>query len=88
MKKLSIKGILPPMLTPFKENGDVDYEMFVRNLEKWNEDELAGYLVLGSNSETVYLTEEEKIELMRLAKEHAKPGRVLLAGTGLSLIHI
>lgn len=82
MSKLSIKGILPPMITPFQENGDVDYEKFVRNIQKWNEDELAGYLVLGSNSETVYLTEEEKIKLMRLTKEHAKPGRVLLAGTG------
>ncbi len=82
MKTICIKGVLPPMITPFKENGDVDYDMFTRNLKKWNEDKLCGYLVLGSNSETVYLTEEEKLELLRLAKEVAKPGRVLLAGTG------
>jgi 4-hydroxy-2-oxoglutarate aldolase len=70
------------MLTPFTENGDVDYGKFVRNVQKWNEDQLCGYLVLGSNSETAYLTESEKMELMRLTKENAKPGRILLAGTG------
>ena len=60
--KISIQGILPPMLTPFLENGDVDYDAFVRNIERWNKDSLSGYLVLGSNSETAYLSEEEKLD--------------------------
>jgi len=78
-----IKGVLPPMVTPFKENGDVDYDGFAANVQKWNKDKLAGYLVIGSNSETVYLNEEEKLELVRLTVENAAPGRVVMAGTGL-----
>lgn len=83
MKKIQIKGVLPPMITPFKENGDVDYKAFTSNIEKWNNDKLSGYLVLGSNSETVYLNEEEKIELIKLTVERAKPGRHIIVGSGM-----
>ncbi|MHC1719896.1 MAG: dihydrodipicolinate synthase family protein [Clostridiaceae bacterium] len=82
MSKIKIKGVLPPMMTPFKENGDADYEAFAANLEKWNDDKLAGYLVLGSNSETVYLSEEEKVEYIKLTVKNSKKGRHIIAGTG------
>lgn len=83
MANLPISGILPPIITPFRENGDLDYEAFVRNIKRWNEDSLAGYLVLGSNSETPYLTEEEKLKLIELTMQHAAKGRLVHAGTGL-----
>ena len=78
-----LKGVIPPMITPFKENGDVDYDKHVQNLEKWNADQLSGYLVLGSNSETAYLNEAEKIKLIELTVKHARKGRTVLAGTGM-----
>lgn len=81
MEKL--KGVLPPMITPFKTDGDVDYDSFASNIRKWNGDKLAGYLVIGSNSETVYLSEEEKLELVRLTAENAAPGRLVMVGSGL-----
>lgn len=83
MSKIKLKGVMPPMITPFKENGDVDYEGFVSNIEKWNETGMSGYLVLGSNSETVYLSEKEKLELVRLAVKTKKEGRYLLVGSGM-----
>lgn len=83
MAYFKIKGVLPPMITPFKENGEVDFDKHIRNLEKWNETGLAGYLVLGSNSETPFLTEEEKLKLIELTVKHKKEGRIVLAGTGL-----
>ena len=79
----SLNGVLPPMMTPFREDGSVDYPAFERNIDRWNKDRLAGYLVLGSNSEAAYLSESEKIRIMKLTAENAKKGRVLLAGTGL-----
>jgi 4-hydroxy-2-oxoglutarate aldolase len=82
-KMEKIHGVLPPMITPFKENGDVDYGGFVSNIQKWNQMRLVGYLVIGSNSETVYLNEEEKLELIKLTAQTAAPGRVVMAGTGL-----
>ncbi|NLM42642.1 MAG: dihydrodipicolinate synthase family protein [Clostridiales bacterium] len=83
MAAMKIKGVIPPMVTPFKENGDVDYQLHAENMEKWNEDKLAGYLVLGSNSEAVYLNEEEKLELIKITVETAKKDRLILAGTGM-----
>ena len=83
MAFIKIKGVLPPMVTPFDENDKVDYYKHVRNIEKWNEYDLAGYLVLGSNSETVYLTEEEKLKLIELTVKHKKPGKLVVAGTGM-----
>ncbi|NLN47982.1 MAG: dihydrodipicolinate synthase family protein [Clostridiales bacterium] len=83
MRKLQFQGIFPPMITPFKENGDVDYDAFESNIIKWNEDRLDGYLVLGSNSETVYLTEEEKMQLIKVTVSVAKPGRHILVGSGM-----
>lgn len=77
-----IRGVLPPVLTPFKANGDVDYDAYCRNLEKWNSCPLAGYLALGSNSETAYLSEEEKLELVALTVKLAG-SRPVLVGTGL-----
>jgi 4-hydroxy-2-oxoglutarate aldolase len=71
------------MITPFKANGDLDCESFVSNIEKWNKDKLAGYLVIGSNSETAYLSEEEKLELVKLTVEHAAKDRLIMAGSGL-----
>ena len=79
----TIKGVIPPMITPFKENGDVDYDGHIENMQHWNEDLLTGYLVLGSNSETVYLNEEEKLKLVELTVKHAKKDRLILVGSGL-----
>lgn len=71
------------MITPFNENDEVDYEKHVKNMEKWNQFDLAGYLVLGSNSETVYLTEEEKLKLIELTVKNKKEGRIVMVGSGM-----
>jgi len=83
MSYFKIKGVFPPMITPFKENGDVDYQMHVENVKKWGEYDLGGLLVLGSNSETVFLTQEEKLELIRLTIENNKTNKMVMVGTGM-----
>jgi 4-hydroxy-2-oxoglutarate aldolase len=80
---LKFKGVIPPMITPFNQKGDVDYGAFAFNIEKWNETKLAGYLVLGSNSEAAYLSEDEKIKSIEITVEKAEKDRVILAGTGM-----
>ena len=80
---IHLKGVIPPMITPFTKEGDLDESGFIQNIQRWNQTGLSGYLVLGSNSETVYLTEKEKIRLMELTVQHASENRVLLAGTGM-----
>lgn len=83
MSKLQLHGIIPPMITPFKDNGNMDEDAFVRNIERWNKDQLAGYLVLGSNSEAAFLSYEEKLRLIELTVKNTAKGRTIIAGTGL-----
>jgi len=78
-----LHGLIPPMLTPFREDEKVDYDAFIRNIKHWNNDELCGYLVLGSNSEASSVSEQEKLKLIELTVEYAKRGRTIIAGTGL-----
>lgn len=77
-----IRGVIPPVITPFTESGEVDYAALVSNLARWNRTALAGYLILGSNSEFVYLSEEEKVRILEVTREHIPRDKVLIAGTG------
>ncbi len=81
--RLTLSGVLPPIVTPFKANGDVDEDAFAFNIERWNSTPLSGYLVLGSNSEAVYLTFEEKIRLVEIAVKLRSPDKHIMVGTGM-----
>jgi len=76
-----LKGIIPPITTPFK-NDEVDLVKLKSSIENLNEKKLAGYVVLGSNGESVFLNKEEKIEMISTVREHASAGKVVIAGTG------
>ena len=83
MESNILHGVFPPMLTPFKKNGDLDLDAHLFNLDKWNSYPLKGYLVLGSNSETIYLSEAEKLELIKNTAQNKSKEKILLAGTGM-----
>ena len=78
-----IKGVIPPVIIPFDQKGNINYDMYKRNLEKWNEDILSGYLILGSNSETIFLSEKEKLELIEQTIDVADKNKHIMVGTGL-----
>lgn len=80
--QLDISGIFPPIVTPFKDNEDIDYEKLKTNLAKWNKFSFAGYVVQGSNGEYVYLSAEEKIEVIEFVKKEIPKDRLIIAGSG------
>ncbi len=77
-----LRGIVPPLVTPFLADGDLDLASFEANLESYAGEDLGGYVVLGSNGEAASLEEDEKLALIRAARRRAGP-RLLLVGTGL-----
>lgn len=83
MSAIQFKGVIPPLVTPFTPSGEIDYAAHRFNLQRWNQQGLAGYLVLGSNSEAASLSESEKLTLIEQTAAHALPGHILLAGTGM-----
>jgi 4-hydroxy-2-oxoglutarate aldolase len=78
----NFKGIIPPMVTPFDESGTIRYDCFEKNIERYIEAGIEGYLVLGSNGESVYLEHTEKLKLIEAARKRVPSSMMLLAGTG------
>ena len=80
--KVCLKGVFPPIPTPFDSKGDVAHQQLVENLERWNAYDLAGYVVLGSNGEAVYLNTQEKVRVWETARQVIPPHKLMIAGTG------
>src|SRR5262245_8264953 len=70
------------MATPFDETGAIRYDFFERNIEKYLEAGIEGFLVLGSNGESVFLEHSEKLKLIEAARKRVPSSMTLLAGTG------
>ncbi len=79
---ISLRGVFPPIPTPFDGAGEVFYPALVGNLERWNRYDLAGYVVLGSNGEVVYLSEREKLRILDTARPAIPADKLMIAGTG------
>jgi 4-hydroxy-2-oxoglutarate aldolase len=76
-----LHGIFPPITTPFVD-GKVAYDKLAGNIAKWNRTGLKGYVAFGSNGEYVYLSDEEKLEVVKTVVTSAAPGMKVIAGTG------
>lgn len=79
----NLKGIFPPVVTPFNRRGDVDEGRFLENLRRYGRIGLSGIVVAGSTGEAPYLTPRERLRLVELARKVLRPPELLIAGTGL-----
>ncbi len=76
-----IGRLLTAMVTPFKDDGAVDYDAAAKLAGMLVEDGSDGVVVSGTTGESPTLSDAEKIELLRTVKE-AIPGKTVVAGTG------
>jgi 4-hydroxy-2-oxoglutarate aldolase len=81
MEARMYEGIYTPIVTPFSSDEKIDYEKMHHNLDMWGKTALSGIVVLGSNGEFVFLSQEEKVELVRDVIEHFGKGKKIIAGT-------
>lgn len=81
MKPIDLHGIFPPIPTPFSE-GRLACDRLAENIARWNTTGLAGYVTFGSNGESVFLSDEEKLEVVKTVVASAAPGMKVIAGTG------
>ncbi|MGH7463499.1 MAG: dihydrodipicolinate synthase family protein, partial [Longimicrobiales bacterium] len=78
-----LHGIFPPITTPFYPDGAVYYRKLEANVERYSRVPMAGMVVLGSTGEAILLSDEERREVLRVARQAAAPDKVLVAGTGI-----
>ena len=77
-----IKGVIVPILTPMREDGTINSEELVNQIERLIDAGIHGIFVLGTNGEGYILDEDEKTEVIRVAVNTVN-GRVpVYAGTG------
>jgi len=76
-----IGRLLTAMVTPFNEDGSINWDATQRLAAGLCEDGSDGVVVFGTTGEAPTLTDEEKIELVRRVRE-AIPGKNVVAGVG------
>lgn len=76
----SFKGIFAALTTPFIGD-EISPEKLKENIQKYNSFDLAGYVILGSSGESVYLSDKESEELVQTAKKTASQGKKIIVGT-------
>lgn len=79
---MNLQGIFPPLATPFAADGSLALDRLRDNIALYNGMGLAGYVMNGSTSESVLLRWDEVHRIWAAAKEHAAPGKLLIAGSG------
>lgn len=78
---LPLQGVIPPVPTPFSQQGDLDTDalkLLLRQLEPI----VDGFLILGSTGEAAFLTEAERRQVFEAAREVIPANKPLLVGTG------
>lgn len=78
-----LSGIFPPITTPFYSDGNVYSKKLESNVERYSRTPVAGLVVLGSTGEAIMLSDQERREVLKTAREAAAPHKVLIAGTGI-----
>jgi 4-hydroxy-2-oxoglutarate aldolase len=78
-----LDGIFPPLTTPFYPDGNVYYKKLESNLERYSRTPVAGIVVLGSTGEAILLSDQERRDVLKVARAAAAPNKVLVAGTGI-----
>ena len=81
MKNEQFTGIFTPIVTPFTEEGAIDFNSMDHNLERWGASGLSGLVVAGSNGEAPYLELEERVSLALHVTKRCRHKTILL-GTG------
>ena len=97
---LDLRGLNPAPVTPFTEDGDVDYAA-IQRLGSWlgSIEGVKSLVVLGHAGEGTFLTEKEQLDVIRAFRDSVndelpiiagitKEGNLTAALEALSLIHI
>ena len=71
--------VVAPSPTPFKDDDSVDYAAIERNVEKWIKTPLSGFVLNSENGEEQFLSEAERLEIVRTVN-NARNGEKFIVG--------
>jgi 4-hydroxy-tetrahydrodipicolinate synthase len=78
----ALKGSFPPLVTPFKQDGSVDYDTYANLVDFQAKGGSHGIVVAGTTGEPSTLTPDERIEMLKVAIDAAAGRLQVVAATG------
>ncbi len=82
MKNTVFKGAAAALVTPFNDNGTINYEEFGRIIDFQIENKTDAIVVCGTTGEPSTMPDEEHVEAIRFAIDYTKKRIPVIAGTG------
>jgi 4-hydroxy-2-oxoglutarate aldolase len=79
---MKLHGVFAPIPTPFDDANRVDSGRIAAAFARWLTRPITGFVVLGSNGEAVFLSEEESDRVVAAARQAVPSDRPLIVGTG------
>ena len=80
--KLDVRGVFVPMVTPFKENQDIDEEALRSVTDFLVESGVNGIIACGSTGEYVMMSQDEHKKVVRIVVDQANGKIPVVAGAG------
>jgi dihydrodipicolinate synthase/N-acetylneuraminate lyase len=75
--------VVAPTPTPFTDAGEVDLDAMARNIERWLQTPLSGFVLGTANGEENALSDLEKIDIVKTVHEARNGERMVIAGIDL-----
>ncbi len=82
MSKINFKGLWTAIITPFSENGSIDYDSLEKMVEQQIASGVDGIVAVGTTGESPTLTHKEHIECILQVAKFVNKRAYVLAGTG------
>ena len=78
---MKLQGVMPALVTPFDQNGKIDFQAFETHLSNLRAAGVSGWVPCGSSGEYNFMSDDEREQVLTFVKDFAKEGETLIAGT-------
>lgn len=78
---MGLKGCCTALITPFKKDKSIDFELFKKQIKRQLEKNVSGILACGTTGESPTLSDDEWEKVVKIANSNKK-NAYLIAGTG------
>ena len=75
--------VVAPTPTPFTGAGDVDLDAMARNIQRWLQTPLSGFVLGTANGEENALSDDEKMAIVQTVRDARNSERIVIAGIDL-----
>ncbi len=72
--------VVAPSPTPFRNDDTVDYAAIERNVERWLDTPLSGFVLNSENGEESFLSEREQLEIVRTVHRMLRNRKLIIGG--------